>query len=836
MPSGPTITISGGTVTATGGDEAAGIGVGSSGGDAGTFTLNGNAVVFASSISDTQASRKRSGILFIGNTGTFYGTSVTLGRNATIPSGRTLTIPSNATLTIPAGITLTNNGTITPANGSTVTVAGTVNGSNKIIGANTAPKLSSKTTTSITLNEASLLAATGQTVEYAKNTTNSVPTSGWQTDATFTDLTDRTTYWIFARSISNTYFATGTASAGLQVATKGIPAKEDFNIPTGHIYGNASGLNINIAGMGKATVYYDGSTTKPTNAGTYSVTVDVEEGTEFVAASGIELGKYEINPRSVTIAGLSASSKEYDGNTTAAFTGTATVSGKIINDDVTVSLGTASFYTKNVGTSKTVIFSGFSLGGADANNYRLSAQPSGTANITAKPLTITGISASDKEYDGNATATAVTGAAKISGAISGDKVTVTEGSATFNNKNVGTAKTVTFAGFKFGGTDASNYSLAAQPASVVANITAKPVTITGLSVTNKEYDRNVAATITGTTTISGKIGSDNVSVVNGTASFANRNAGTSKTVTFSGFSISGTAASNYTLTEQPAAVTANITPKPITVSGITIHDKEYDGNTTATVTGTATFSGKINGDDLTVIPGTISFEDKNAGTNKTADLSTCHLIGADADNYIIEAHPKGVTANITPKPITVTGIAAIDRDYNGTTKVELTGGIFNGVLSNDNVFAGTGTVATPDIGNNKTVTNITLAGKDAGNYTFTQPTGITANITSKNLTITGVTATNRAYNGTTTVELTGGTLNGVANNSVVGFKLGIGTVATPDVGSNKAVTTNITLTGADAGNYTLTQPTGITVTIIDLETPIFPNRENPKSGKSGFRQ
>jgi len=84
----------------------------------------------------------------------------------------------------------------------------------------------------------------------------------------------------------------------------------------------------------------------------------------------------------------------------------------------------------------------------------------------------------------------------------------------------------------------------------------------------------------------------------------------------------------------------------------------------------------------------------------------------------------------------------------------------------------------------------------------------------KTLTIGGVTATNRAYDGTDTVVLAGGTLSGFLSGETVGFALGSGTVASADASAAaKAVTTGITLTGAHAGNYTLTQPTDVTVVI-----------------------
>ena len=109
----------------------------------------------------------------------------------------------------------------------------------------------------------------------------------------------------------------------------------------------------------------------------------------------------------------------------------------------------------------------------------------------------------------------------------------------------------------------------------------KPVTITGLSVSDKTYDGTTEATVTGTAVIDGKIGNDDVFVAGGKAEFADKNVGTDKTVTFSGFYLSGDLLNNYTLSAQPASVTANITPKEVTVSGITANGKEYDGTTDA---------------------------------------------------------------------------------------------------------------------------------------------------------------------------------------------------------------------------------------------------------------
>ena len=107
-------------------------------------------------------------------------------------------------------------------------------------------------------------------------------------------------------------------------------------------------------------------------------------------------------------------------------------------------------------------------------------------------------------------------------------------------------------------------------------IAQKPVTITGLSVENKAYDGTTTATITGTATVDGVIGSDDVSVYMGSAEFEDKNVGTGKTVTFSGFYLIGESVHDYTLSAQPASVTADITVKVVNYGAMTISE-DQDG-------------------------------------------------------------------------------------------------------------------------------------------------------------------------------------------------------------------------------------------------------------------
>lgn len=169
---------------------------------------------------------------------------------------------------------------------------------------------------------------------------------------------------------------------------------------------------------GSVTVKYykgDAQVTNPTDAGTYTVKIDVTAGTGYKEGSNItdSTWKFTIAPKPVTITSISAQNKEYDGNTDAVITGTPVISGLVTGDenDVTVDakIAKAAFADKDAGTAKTVTFTGYSLSGTKAGNYSLSAQPASvTADITPKELTIAGVTGGDKTYDGTKTAT-VTG-------------------------------------------------------------------------------------------------------------------------------------------------------------------------------------------------------------------------------------------------------------------------------------------------------------------------------------------------------------------------------------------------------------------------------------------
>src|SRR5207248_67694 len=119
----------------------------------------------------------------------------------------------------------------------------------------------------------------------------------------------------------------------------------------------------------------------------------------------------------------------------------------------------------------------------------------------------------------------------------------------------------------------------------------------------KVYDGTTAATVTlSDDRISGDVVTDSYT----SASFANKNVGTGKTVSVSGISISGTDAGNYTF-NTTASTTADITARALTVSATGVN-KVYDGTATATVT---LSDDRVSGDVFTDSDTAATFANKN---------------------------------------------------------------------------------------------------------------------------------------------------------------------------------------------------------------------------------
>nr|WP_316643687.1 YDG domain-containing protein [uncultured Roseateles sp.] len=552
------------------------------------------------------------------------------------------------------------------------------------------------------------------------------------------------------------------------------------------------------AGVGKAVIFDTAQLLDGANGGKAS------NYTFFAPEGGITA---TISKADLAVTGLTANNKIYDRSTFATLSGTPTVS-PLGEDSVSVFIeGSASFNNRNVGNAKPVTVSGLFLSGEDQGNYNLLPLTL-TANITPRPLSVSNLSAASKVYDGN-TSTSVSGGLS-GGVLEGDSVSLAGGSGSFLDKDVGSNKTVLVDGFGLSGPDAGNYTVSIA-GSLSANITPARVSVSGLTVNNKVYDATTVATLANTGQINA-ISGDVVTLGAGTANFVDKNVGTAKTVVLSGFGLSGADAGNYLL-DPIANLSANITPAALVVSGITANNKVYDASTNATLNGLATV--KALGTDSVAVGGAAvaKFSDKNAGTGKGVTVIGYTLSGTDAANYTV-TQPTGLSANITPANLVVTGLGVADKVYDATTVATLTGGANISALGSDVVSVDAANAnarfVNKNVGAGKSVIvgGISLGGADAGNYLLQAPGNLTASITPAALSVSGISANNKVYDASTAASLSGSaTVQALGNDSVAVGGSAVASFANKNAGTGKSVTVSgYTLSGVDAGNYTLNPP------------------------------
>jgi filamentous hemagglutinin family protein len=530
----------------------------------------------------------------------------------------------------------------------------------------------------------------------------------------------------------------------------------------------------------------------------------------YTFTGGTDTASFTAAP--LTVGGTTTvTSKIYDSTTAATLAGGMLV-GTVSGDTVTLNQ-TGNFASKNVGTGIAVAATE-TLSGTDAGNYSLT-QPTGlTGDITPAPLTVAGTAVGTKTYDGGIVATLTGGT--LSGVYLGDTVTLAQ-SGTFASPHAGTGIAVT-ATDTIGGASVGDYSIV-EPTGLTGTITPAPLTVSGSTVASKVYDATTTAALSGGT-LSGVIGGDTVTLSQ-SGNFATKNAGTGIAVNATD-TLSGASAGDYTVVE-PTGLTGTITPASVSIGGSTVVSKTYDGTTAATLAN-GTLTGVFSGDAVTLNQ-TGLFANKNAGTG-IAVTATDTLSGANAGDYTV-VEPTGLSGTITPAALTVAGTTVATKNYDGTTVAMLAGGTLPGVVSGDAVTLNqSGTFATKNAGTGIAVTATdTISGANAGDYTLVEPTGLTGTIAPASVSVSGTVVSGKTYDGTNVASLSGGTLSGVLPGDSVSL-LQSGFFANAGPGTHIAVTATDSLSGTDAGDYAVVEPTG-------LSGSITPAAIGPTSASSG---
>ncbi|WP_298590547.1 YDG domain-containing protein, partial [uncultured Selenomonas sp.] len=418
------------------------------------------------------------------------------------------------------------------------------------------------------------------------------------------------------------------------------------------------------------------------------------------------------------------------------------------------------------------------LTGTGAGNYKLNrTNLTSTGTIAQRTLNLALKAGAnfDKTYDGNANvkqSLAKDGNYTLTNFAAGEGagLALKDVTGQYSDKNAGTGKAVTFAGLTLDGEGAANYVLSATTLSATGDIAKRALTMEKTAGTHftKVYDGNKNVTQTlqrGVNyTLMGAVEGEDDTVVSIDITSAHgayqtkdaQEGDAMQDVDFTGITLTGTGAGNYTLgSTMTIAGAGKITPKELNVdlaSGVHF-DKTYDGDANVTQTlskGTNyTLTNFVAGEGagIELSPVTGIYADKNAGADKAVTFDGLTLTGTGAGNYKLNRTNLTSTGTIAQRMLGVTFTTApVTKVYDGTTNAiaalskgehytltNFAAGEGDGIT-----ITGTGTFADKNVGTKAAnFSALTLTGEGAGNYQLatTTHTG-TGEITPRDLTLT----------------------------------------------------------------------------------------------------
>ena len=735
--------------------------------NAGSYTVIGtiNDANYQGSATNTLVIAKATGAVNLSSLSQTYNGSTEAATASTTPTGLT--------------VNLTYNGLANaPTNAGSYTVIGTINDANYqgsatntlvIAKATGAVNLSSLSQTYNGSTEAATASTTptGLTVNLTYNSSANAPTNAgsytvigtindanYQGSATNTLVISKASSAIALGNLSQTY--DGTAKAATATTTP-------------------SGLAVNFT--------YNGSATIPTSAGSYTVIGTINDANYQGSATNTL-----VIAKATGAVNLSSLNQTYNGSTEAA-TATTIPSGLTVN-----------FTYNGLATVPTSAGSYTVIGTINDANYQGSAT---NTLVISKASSAISLGNLNQTYDGTAKA------------------------ATATTAPSGLVVSFTYNGSAMVPTSAGSYTVIATIND--ANYQGSATNTLVINAATLTYTANAASLTYGSTvpalsgSVSGFVGTDNqANATTGTLTF------TTTATSSSGvgsYAITGAGLTanhgNYTFVQAAGNATAlTISALPVNLTGT----RSYDGTTTVAA-GILSVANKVGGDNVTVASGSGTLAGANVGSEAITSYGTLALGGTAAGNYTLTGAGGSVNITVSAQALTVTNLLAVDKVYDGVTNATLdaTSAGLTGVLNGDDVTLVSSNAvayfADKNAGTNKpvTVTGLALVGSAAANYTLLAPTNLTANITVAGLTVDGVAAAAKVYDGTTNAQLTGtAALNGAVNGDDVSLVADdvIAAFASPNTGTSLPVTVSgYAITGADAGNYTLAQPSDLAADI-----------------------
>ena len=658
----------------------------------------------------------------------------------------------------------------------------------------------------------------------------------------FQGPTDATVSAVSANSFRNIYFE---KNAGTTLFLSVTPIQGNtFTMTSGNICYNQNGAQVVKPATYPANLTLAGSGVKTTTSVTVNGVLSMEgTATASVAPTYGTAATLQYNTATARTAGA-----EW-------ITPFAATGGVIIANTGTITLNNAKVFNANVPLT---INSGATLS-TNASNYAVTfggnfINNGGTFTAGSSAITIANTSATQSiagfTTTGTVSMTKTGGVATFTGNVTGGALTINGGGGTLN---LGSGLTHTFTGawtrtagtlngssntLKIGGNVSGTGGTFAASTGTVEWNAAGAQTVAGITYNNLILSSSGNKSIASDTAVNGNL------AISGTAK-ANLAAGSNinaNSLTLGGLNkINGTWGSTtatsatyhdnnyFTATTGYVTVSTDTRPTPSFSSLLASQAITY-GTANVTLSGTVSASGPIypaNGENVSVTINSVSQNATISGGAGGFSISfPTATIPYPASAYTITYYYAGntnlktatdtsTTLTVNKATPTITWSTPADITYGtALSSTQLNAATSPSVSGTFAYTPASGTVL--GAGSSQTL-SVLFNPTDTTNYSTASKT-VTINVNTKALTVTGITANNKIYDGGTTATLntTGYILHGIVGTDVVTLNSSGYTAAFSDanVGTGKAVTVSgLALSGASAGNYTLTQPTGLIANI-----------------------
>ena len=500
----------------------------------------------------------------------------------------------------------------------------------------------------------------------------------------------------------------------------GTAVNPSFTEPTG------ATTTIQYTGTANDGTAYGLSSDKPTNAGSYTVTVTCETtNTIYTGTAGFTIAKKSID-LDVTLdcgEGFVYDGMAKEPGVTVKFKGTA---ADLPANEYRVT------YSNNINASNDKSDGVVTIASTRTGNYTFGAGYY-HFNIAPRKLTMDA-RVTDKTYDGTTDATVNPGGPF--GVIPGDQVLMAQPSisGTFDNAFVGTGKSVTFPPFTLTGDQAGNYTLK-QP-TVTGNIIAanQTPTITGAASVPRggktldllELVSGVEAN--GAVRFEISAGGDYATLSGHTLTTTDKTGDVTITVTIDAVDLNSDGKPEYNAYSRTDAITVSVTRKPdsaVAAAPAGIADLVFNGGAQTLIT-----AGTAEGGTLQYKLGENgAYSAKLPTATDAGDYTVYYKVVGDADHE--DSAERSLTVTIRKAAVTITVLDK--RAYTDSAAPDLSAPVLGtdytveGLLGGDTLLTGptlTYDPAVPDMRKAGTAAKIVASNADAGeNYQFTYVSG-----------------------------------------------------------------------------------------------------------------